>query len=68
MFDDIKRAVAHNTLLSYLGFNRNFDINMDARNFQIGEMIIQDVKPINLYILKVTGTKKKKHSNRKIIA
>ena len=68
MFDDIKRAVAHNTLLSYLGFNRNFDINMDASNCQIGEMIIQDVKPINLYILKVTGTKKKQHSNRKIIA
>ena len=35
-FDDIKRIVAHNTLLKYLAFNNWFDIHMDARDYQLG--------------------------------
>ena len=39
-FEDIKRIAARNTLLTYPDFNERFDIYMDARNFQLGAVII----------------------------
>ena len=32
VFDDIKRAVAHDTLLAYPDFSKRFDIHTDASN------------------------------------
>ena len=54
-FEDTKRIVNCNTSLSYTDFNENFDIHTDASNFQLGEVIIQYVKPIYLYRRDITA-------------
>ena len=41
VFDNIKRILAHNNLLVYLGINNRSDIHPDARNLQIGTFITQ---------------------------
>ena len=48
-FDEIKRTVAHNTLLSYPYFNKRFDIHTVARDHQLVAVISQEGKPIALY-------------------
>ena len=53
-FDDIKRTVAHNTLLAYPDFNNFFDIHTDDSDYKLGAVISQDDKPIALYSLKLT--------------
>ena len=55
-FDDINRTVAHDTLLAYPDFNKRFDINMDARDYQLGAVIIQNGKTIAFYSRKWTKT------------
>ena len=52
--DDIKRFVSQDTLLAYLDFNKLFDIHTDVRDYHIGAVIIQNGKPIALYIRKIT--------------
>ena len=56
LFDDIKKAVAHDTLLAYPDSIIVFDIHKDASDYQIGEVISQEGKPIFLYSHKLTGT------------
>ena len=56
-FDDIKRAVSQDTLLAYMDFNERFYIHTDARNYQLGAVIIQNSKPIDFYSRKLTGPK-----------
>ena len=41
-FDDIRRTVTHDTLLAYPDFNKRFDINTDANDYQLGAVIIQN--------------------------
>ena len=53
-FDKIKRIVARNTLLNYPGFNEEFKIHTDASTFQLGAVVIQKVKPIAFYGIKLT--------------
>ena len=53
-FDDIKRAVSQENLLSYPYFNRSFYIHTDSRDHQLGAVIIQNGKPIAFYIQKPT--------------
>ena len=48
-FDEIKRIVAHDTLLNYPDFNETFKIHINDSAFQLGEVIIQKDKPIALY-------------------
>ena len=55
-FDDIKLAVACDTLLAYPYFNKCYDIHTDARNYQTGAVIIQCGKPISSYSHKLTST------------
>ena len=43
-FKDIKRIVANNTLLADLDFNTQFEIHANARNFELGAVIIQEVR------------------------
>ena len=38
-FDDIKHNVNHFNLLSYLDFNKSFDIYTDSRDHQLGSVI-----------------------------
>ena len=54
-FDDIKRAVDQDTLLSYPDFNKRFDIHTNARDYHLGAVIIQHGKPIALCRRKLTG-------------
>ena len=54
-FDGIKRAVSHDTLLSYLPINQHFVIHTDASDYQIGAVISQEGKPIAFYSQKLTG-------------
>ena len=58
-FDDIKQAVAQDTLLAYPDFNKRFDIHTDASKYQLGSVISQDGKPIDLYSRKLTGPQKR---------
>ena len=53
-FDDIKNSVYQDTLLAYPDFNRRFDIHTDASDYQLGEVIIQNGKPIAFYSRKLT--------------
>ena len=48
VFDGIKRTVAHDTLLAKLDFNKCFDIQTDAINYQLVSVIIHNGKPIQL--------------------
>ena len=48
-FDDINRAVAQDTLLTYTDSNKRFDINADAINYQLGAVVIQYGKIIAFY-------------------
>ena len=38
-FEEIKQIAAHNNLLAYTYFNEEFRILIDARDFQLGEVI-----------------------------
>ena len=52
-FYEIKLVVYRDTLFSYPYFTRQFNIIMDARDFQLGELIGQEVIPIVFYRLKL---------------
>ena len=45
-FDEIKRIVAHNTLLNYLNFNEKFKIHTDDSKPQLGAVASQKGKAI----------------------
>ena len=53
-FDEIKRTVAHDTLLAYPDINKRFEIHTYASNQHLGALIIQEVKPIAFYRRKLT--------------
>ena len=55
-FDNIKRTIIHDTLLSYMYFNKFFDIHMDASDYQLGSVISQNGKPIAFYSRTLTET------------
>ena len=48
---------ARDTLLTYPDFNEEFKIHTNARDFQLGEVIIQKGKPITLYSIDLLTTK-----------
>ena len=54
-FNKIKRIVVCDNSLIYTDFNKRFDIHMDASEFQLGAVIIQDGKTIALYSRRLTG-------------
>ena len=54
-FEEIKRTVACDTLLAYLDVNKQFKIHNNDINFQLGVVIIQEIKPIAFYGIKLTG-------------
>ena len=53
-FDEIKRNVARDTLLTYPDFNETFKIHTDFSKLQLGAVISQKGKPIAFYIRKIT--------------
>ena len=54
-FNEIKRIVAHDNLLTYTEFNKEFKIHTDDSDFKLGAVIIHKVKLIALHIRKLTG-------------
>ena len=59
VFDDIKRAVAHDTLLAYPDVIKRFDIHTDTIEHQLGAVITQEGKTIAFYSRKWTKTQKR---------
>ena len=57
--DKIKRVLARDTLLNYPYFNEEFKIHTNARDIQLGAVIIKKGKPIFLYCRKLTDTPNK---------
>ena len=58
-FNEIKRILAYNNLLSYTDFNEIFKIHTDASAFQLGTVISQKGKPIAFYCRKLSDTKQR---------
>ena len=52
-FYEIKRTVAHNTLLTYPNFNETFKIHTNTSAFQLGAVITKKEKLIAFYRIKV---------------
>ena len=57
-FEGIKQILARDNLLAYPGFNKEFNIHIDASNFQIGSVISHNGKQIALYSIKLTKSQK----------
>ena len=57
-FDEIKSTVSHDNLLAYPDSNKQFDIQTDSRNHQLGAVIIHDSKSIAFCSRKLTETQK----------
>jgi RNase H-like domain found in reverse transcriptase/Reverse transcriptase (RNA-dependent DNA polymerase)/Integrase zinc binding domain len=55
-FDQIKRIIAKNVLLSHPDFNKPFEIHTDASKYQLGAVISQEAKPIAFYSRKLSKT------------
>ena len=45
--------MAHDTLLTYLDFNEAFTIHINNSTFQLGAVLVQKVKPIAFYSIKL---------------
>ena len=58
-FDKIKRIMARNNLLTYPYFNEKNKIHTDARTFQLRAVIIQKVKPIASYSIKLSDAQQR---------
>ncbi len=52
-FDDMKRIIAKETLLTYPNFSKPFQIHTDASDLQLGACISQDGKPLAFYSRKM---------------
>ena len=57
-FKNIKRVVAHNTLLAYPDVNEEFNIYTDDINLQLGAVNSQNGKPIDFYSRDITDYQK----------
>jgi hypothetical protein len=55
-FDDVKAAIAKETVLAYPDFLEPFEICTDASSMQLGAVIIQDNRPIAFFSRKLSKT------------
>jgi hypothetical protein len=58
-FDNVKAAIAKETVLAYPDFLKPFEIYTDASSTQLGAVITQDNKPIAFFSRKLLETKQK---------
>ena len=58
-FGKIKRIMACDTLSNYSDYNETFKIHTNARAFQLGVVISQKGKPIDIFIRNLTGTQQR---------
>jgi hypothetical protein len=59
VFDNIKAAIAKETVLAYPDFSKPFEIYTDASSTQLGAVIIQDNRPIAFFSRKLSKTQQK---------
>ena len=52
-FEEMKRVMSQETLLTFPDFNKKFHIFTDASKYQLGAVIMQDDKPIAFYSRKM---------------
>jgi hypothetical protein len=58
-FDNIKAAIAKETVLAYLDFLKPFEIYTDASSMQLGAVLTQDNRPIAFFSRKLSKTQQK---------
>jgi hypothetical protein len=58
-FDNVKTAIAKETVLAYPDFSRPFEIYTDASSMQLGAVITQDNKPIAFFSRKFSKMQQK---------
>ena len=54
-FNTIKQVVSREVLLSYPNFNEIFYIYADTSEYQLGALIVQNIKHISFYSHKLTA-------------
>ena len=54
-FDEMKRVMSKETLLSFPDFNKEFHVYTDASKTQLGAVIMQEGKPLAFYSRKMSG-------------
>jgi hypothetical protein len=59
VFDNIKAAIAKETVLAYPDFSKPFEIYMDASSTQLGAVITQDNRPIAFFSRKLSKMQQK---------
>ncbi len=59
MFDDVKAAIAKETVLAYPDFLKPFEIYTDASSMQLRAVITQDNRPIAFFSRKLSKTQQK---------
>ncbi len=57
-FSNIKKVLAREVLLSYLDFNKPFEIYTDASDYQLGLVITQKERPIAFFSRKLNAAQK----------
>jgi hypothetical protein len=58
-FDNVKAAIAKETVLAYQDFLKPFEIYTDASSTQLGAVITQDNRPIAFFSKKLSKTQRK---------
>ena len=58
-FDEMKRVISQETLLSFPDFNDEFHIYTDASDTQLGAVIMQNGKPLAFYSRKMNSAQKR---------
>jgi hypothetical protein len=59
VFDNVKAAIAKETILAYLDFSKPFEIYADASSTQLGAVITQDNRPIAFFSRKLSKIQQK---------
>ena len=57
-FNNVKKLVCKETLLTYPDWSKRFDIHTDASDYQLGAVISQDGKPIAFFSRKLNSAQK----------
>jgi len=57
-FDEIKKAMSRETLLSFPDFTKEFHVHADASDYQLGAVIMQEGQPLAFYSRKLNDAQK----------
>jgi transposase InsO family protein len=57
-FNELKRAISAEVLLSFPDYNKPFHLHTDASDYQLGAVLSQEGKPIAFFSRKLTGAQR----------